>query len=30
MVELRIGTFNLENLFLRYKILDKERGSKQP
>jgi predicted extracellular nuclease len=30
MVDLRIGTFNLENLFLRYKILDKERGSKNP
>jgi predicted extracellular nuclease len=30
MVQLRIGTFNLENLFLRYKILDKERGSRQP
>ncbi len=30
MVALRVGTFNLENLFLRYKILDKERGSRQP
>jgi endonuclease/exonuclease/phosphatase family metal-dependent hydrolase len=30
MAKIKIGTFNIENLFLRYKLLENEKGSMRP
>ena len=30
MPKVSVGTFNVENLFMRYKLLDNERGSRIP